>query len=624
MRLHEICVKLNTKYRHYSWDLRRRVDNLYRRVEIIVLEYDLGILPEITNISMLREDCTFYVHEGNETRDLQDIVNSFPDYVSFTTPSTSELMLKDDISKFIAINTPCFVARDKATNKLLGAMWAPDWCFTNILPSNKRDYKSIAIGKLYIVPDARDYGISVALLKYAINYAKDNGYKYLFSFVKPKLFPILFAHINVGFKVLGTAIHGSFLGQKFQKFRHGIRIIQEAFPIVPVVIVSSIHHDGSTLLSTIRALGRNGIPVYVLAKGPLTYSGKTRYAQSIEQFTDDISDNELMQRLTAILEVSVKQNQKPVLIHISENDIFRLHSIMPFLKEHFIVVPSDNAINFLEKSDQLPLAIKAGFKVPKSVVLSNSNDIESVSEKLDYPIIVKPLARHTMGSFTEKALIFDTQESFVEKISHLFDDKRTELIVQEYIPGDDTNVLIFMASCDSQGKVRACVSGRKLRQIPPGFGLMSSGVIDKNETMENISKKLCLLFKIGGFIGIEAKMRQGTEDLYYIETNFRPEAISALAETVGTNLVLDIYMNAIGQPCFASSPGPNGSYLNLQYEIDAIRQLVHEGKAKWIELFRPMPRPTAYSLFALDDPLPFLRWLAEAVWLKLLRLLNIH
>ena len=310
------------------------------------------------------------------------------------------------------------------------------------------------------------------------------------------------------------------------------------------------------------------------------------------------------------------------MMHITENDIYRLQSIRPFLEKHFTVLPMGDVGRFLEKGDQLPPAVEAGFCVPRSMVLKNAREVEDVCEQLQFPIIVKPLARHTVGSFPKKVIIFSSQENFFAQAKGFFEDERTELIAQEYIPGDDSHVLVFMASCDAQGKVRACVTGHKLRQNPPGSGFMASGIIAKNELMEKKSVKLCRLYQIGGFIGIEAKRREGSDDLYYIETSFRPEGFNALAEIAGTNLVLDTYMTAIGGPCLACPPGPTGSYRNFLYEIEAIRSLVHAGKAKWAELLRPLPRPTAYSLFAPDDPLPFFRWLVDAVRLKIMRALN--
>ena len=413
------------------------------------------------------------------------------------------------------------------------------------------------------------------------------------------------------------------LGRKVEKYRRTIRLKSGAFPIVPAVIVTTIEHDGSTLLGTIRALGRCGIPVYVLARGPLTYAGKTRYAHNVELFGGDISDEDLVRRLTVTLRAIGQQTSKPVLVHVSENDIYRLRSIKPFLDQHFSVLPSDNVFLYLEKSNQLPLAEKAGFKVPRSTILRNRHDLVGIADELAYPVIVKPLARHTTGAFTEKALVFESAAELVERVSAAFDDPQTELIAQEYIQGDDRNVLVFMGSCGPRGEVRVCVSGRKLLQNPPGRGMMASGIIDRNDAMETMSKRLCALMGVQGFIGIEAKQRAGTDDLFYIESSFRPEAFNALAEAAGTNLVFDAYLCALNQPCFVPPPGPTGSFLNLQYEIDATRELVRAGKARWRRMLKPLPRPTAYSLFAADDPFPFLRWLADAAWLKALRIVHL-
>jgi len=505
-------------------------------------------------------------------------------------------VLREEIFGRFKTGIKCFVARDSITQQLLGTIWLRDWYYPQALPPEKRGSRACAPSRLYTVPEARGKGVAKALLRYALNDAKQQGYAFAYALVKPKRIFSLRAAIKSGFTILGSVIHGSLLGKQFQRFRYGARLMPGLFPIVPVVIVSKVRHDGSTLLSMVRALGRNGIPVYLLVKGPLTYTGKSRYALRIEQFTGNITDEELVQRLTAMLATMSLCKQKPVMMHITENDIFNLHSIRPFLEKHFTILPMGDVGHYLEKANQLPPAVEAGFCVPQSMVLQSADELDAVCVQMQFPIIVKPLARHTVGNFLEKVLVFDSPSSFIDQAKHFFDDDRTKLLAQEYIPGSDQDVLLFMASCDVHGRARAYVSGHKLRQKPPGFGLMSSGILHKDDNMEEKSKKLCQLFKIGGFIGIEAKRRQGTQDLYYIETNFRPEAISPLAEIAGTNLVLDTYLAAIGEPCFACPPHPTASYMNLQLEIEAIRSLVHAGKAQWTELFRPLPRPTAYRM----------------------------
>lgn len=611
-------------YRNYSWGIRKRVQKLYRRVETLVLEYDMTNACENLNLDEICASKSFFIRIGNESDDLEDIVRTFPDDLGFSTSATPEPVLRHEVAGRFRAGIPCFVARDKESGKLLGAVWTPKWSFPGLLPPEKRVLKANAITNLYAVPESQGLAIASYLLRYAIACERAVGNNYFFSLVTPELIPSLRTHLKEGFTIIWGGVIWNFLGKNIKIQRYGFRINPGSFPIVPVVIVTTIHHDGSTLLSTIRALGRCGIPVYVLAKSPLTYTGKTRFARNIELFNGNIADGELIRLLTETLDRMGIQKQKPVFVYTSENDIYRLHSMKQFLDEHFTVVPSGNVCNYLEKLNQLPLALEAGFKVPQSGVLKSRDKLTEIGKNFIFPIIVKPLARHTTGGFSAKALIFETQERFVESVSKCFDDMSTELLVQEYVPGDDTSVLFFMASCDAQGKVRACVSGRKLRQIPPGSGLMSSGIIEKNERMEAFSKKLCRLFQVSGFIGIEAKQHKETNELYYIETNFRPEAISALAEIAGTNLVLDTYLSAIGQPCFATPPRPTGSYMNLQYEIDALRQLVNDGKEKWSSFFRTLPRPTAYSLFAPDDPLPFLRWLVDAATLKVLRLLRLR
>lgn len=72
----------------------------------------------------------------------------------------------------------------------------------------------------------------------------------------------------------------------------------------------------------------------------------------------------------------------------------------------------------------------SGFKVPKSFLISNSNEITEAMSILGYPVIVKPVFSR-FGAYTE--VINNNQELL--KLSSLTVSKSNQWIMQEFVPG---------------------------------------------------------------------------------------------------------------------------------------------------------------------------------------------
>jgi predicted ATP-grasp superfamily ATP-dependent carboligase len=388
--------------------------------------------------------------------------------------------------------------------------------------------------------------------------------------------------------------------------------------IIPVVIPVSAHLDGPTLFGTARGLGRNGIPVHVIARGNYPIARTSRYIKTMINFPNDPPDEIWKETLITLSQKINKTQSKPIMIFCTENDLYRFAPMQNFLEQHFQLLPSfDETFKFLEKDKQLPIAEQAGFLVPKSKILVTKSDLELVIDTFNFPIIVKPLARHTVGIFEYKGLIVELRDKANEIIEKYIDEPPTVLIAQEYIKGTDNDVLFFMGSSDQNGDVRAFVTGRKLRQNPPSSGMMACGYIEQLPELEAKARALCKLYKINGFIGIECKRPPDTNDYFYIETSFRPEIFTELAEGAGVNLIYDVYAAKLGQTCTIKKTTDKGSWYDLFADYESIQSQVRQGKTTWRTLLKKLPRPITYSHFAFDDPLPFVVRLLEKIKTKI-------
>ncbi|MDR2170975.1 MAG: hypothetical protein LBP59_12605 [Planctomycetaceae bacterium] len=402
------------------------------------------------------------------------------------------------------------------------------------------------------------------------------------------------------------------------------QILESQMPIdeiVPVVIPVSAHLDGPTLFGTARCLGRCGIPVHVIARGKYPIAKYSRYIKTLTTFPKDPPDEIWIETLNNLLPKINKTNSKPIIFFCTENDLYRFAPLQNYLEQHFQLIPSFNAtFNLLEKDKQLPLAKQAGFLIPKTAKLEKNIDLEIIFDTFQFPVIIKPLARHTIGAFDHKGLIIESKNNLNELTGKYLNKPPTVLIAQEYIKGNDNDILFFMGSSDNNGNIRAFVTGRKLRQNPPRSGMMACGYIEHLPDLESKSKTLCKLYKINGCIGVECKRPPETNDYYYIETSFRPETFNEITTGAKLNIVYDTYAAKLGKPCQIKHTTNKGSWYDLFADIDSIQAQRPKKFSNWKCLLKKLPRPITYSHFALDDPMPFFARIIEKIKAKIKRL----
>jgi predicted ATP-grasp superfamily ATP-dependent carboligase len=350
----------------------------------------------------------------------------------------------------------------------------------------------------------------------------------------------------------------------------------------------------------------------------------SRYGKKLVILHSRENPEEIRARLEFILHEMGSQSAKPIILVVHESYYTCLEPLIEFVGAHFnLVNPLEKLLPLTIKNNQFPLAEQAGFRVMESIVLRNTGDLSQIENKLSFPVIVRPASTLFRGGFDEKAKLYETFESLQTHLHPILTEEGVELIAQEYIPGSDRDVVFFMASCGESGEPRLWLAGHKVRQNPPGMGLMASGQIDSEPDPEFVekSKKLCRLFGLRGFIGIECKRHAVSGEYVYIETNIRPEAISAIGYIAGVDIVWDTYLAALDKPCGTVRPETlKGSWAHMELEHAAMKTLRKQGDPNWWKVLIPLPRPIAWAFFAWDDPMPFFHSMSGLFWRRIKRL----
>ena len=389
-------------------------------------------------------------------------------------------------------------------------------------------------------------------------------------------------------------------------------------PIVPVVVVSQ---DGPNPLGIARALGRVGIPVFLFSTGKTRLLKCSRYIKSIVENPSLGNLEGTREHFENILEkiLHLGYTSRPILMFTNEAHYQSFYPLKDYLNDRFLLMtPFEKVISLTEKHQQFPYAEQAGFRNLPLMVLKSPKDLDTLESSLCFPVIVRPNSLQTKGGFNEKTSLYENLSQMKSHLFPILSQEGVELLAQEYVPGSDKDVLVFMASCGDEGEPRAWVSGRKWRQIPPGRGLMASGVAENIPEFVEKSKELCRLLGVRGFVGIECKRNTVTNELVYIEASLRTDAFNGLCLAAGMNLVLDAYMARLGQPCgITQKQSFAGSWVCFQYDLDAAKTMIFQKQLTWSSFLRPLPRPIYYAYFAWDDPLPFVFHFSKTIAQKI-------
>jgi predicted ATP-grasp superfamily ATP-dependent carboligase len=285
-----------------------------------------------------------------------------------------------------------------------------------------------------------------------------------------------------------------------------------------------------------------------------------------------------------------------------------------------MLTPLEKVLPLTVKNNQFPFATQAGFRVMETVMLRNTDDLSLVENKLAFPVIVRPISNNLREELQMKTALYENMDAMRKHLAPILAGGNVELIAQGYVPGTDRDIVFFMASCDETGEPRLWLAGRKIRQNPPGRGVMAAGQVDSVPDPEFVekSKKLCRLFGLRGVIGIECKQHAVTKEYVYIESSFRPEAFNSIGLAAGVDLVWDAYLAALHKPCGAVRPETSrGSWSYGELEHGTMKLLRKQGDPDWWKVLLPLPRPIAYAIFTWDDPLPFFHSATVLLWRKI-------
>ena len=295
------------------------------------------------------------------------------------------------------------------------------------------------------------------------------------------------------------------------------------------------------------------------------------------------------------------------------------------LERHYDVacVEWEIAQRFLDKHRTQGLARSLGIEIPLTFEVGSPAEIEAARSRLAYPCVVKPRNSHRYyAHFGSKMAVARTYDELIEAWTKA-DEGGLEVVVQEFVPGDDSHGANYNAYF-WDGRPVVEFTAQKLRLSPPRIGFPA--LVRSREIPELIEPGRRLLQGMGfyGFGNVEFKMDPRDRTYKLMELNGRHNNSGLLAVRAGVNFPWIMYRHLVeGELPTSSVAQKNGIYwISVPFDpVRDIRQLRND-HLRLRHYLLPYLRPHVFDILDRRDPKPFLAKLAAGLRARLHRWLR--
>ncbi len=304
------------------------------------------------------------------------------------------------------------------------------------------------------------------------------------------------------------------------------------------------------------------------------------FLKIIDSFSDEFHDKK-------IILLACGDSYAELIIKNKNN--FKDNVIAPYIDE-----PLMN--NLIKKSSFYEMCEKHGLDYPKTIIHDKTMDID-FKLPFEFPIIIKP---SNSISYWENP--FDSQK----KVYKLYDQKSLKevlkdiylagyddsLIIQEFIPGEDTNlrIMITFSGRDKKVKLMALAQVMMEERTPHGIGNSAMQVNEYNEKLSIILKDFLENIGYEGYSTFDIKYDYRDDKYKVLEVNLRQGRSNFFVTGAGYNLaryVVDDYVYgketgftiAKAENLWTVVPISIGyKYVKDKTHVAKIKQLASEGR----------------------------------------------
>jgi len=379
--------------------------------------------------------------------------------------------------------------------------------------------------------------------------------------------------------------------------------------LTPVIVLSA-HTMG---LGVIRSLGQKGIPVYAVSYSKSDMGRSSRFVK--KYFISENPEESPEGFINSVVKIGKKLNT-PILMPADDATLKIVSQNKVLLSEYFRVACSDWSIieKIIFKQHTYAIAEKLGVPTPASVILKDESDIKYAAQKTNFPCILKPFESHTFYEMFNKKMVLVKNQYQLEEVFHQINKTGAKLLLQEYIPGDDTAGVNYN-SCSIRGEIKQDFLAHKVRMSDDGFGIPTTVVSSEmNKEVVSHSKLLLKELNYTGYSCIEYKYDERDSQYKFMEINGRYNRSVLLSLKCGINFPFLEYQGSVGEKANYKRKYKTGVFWIDEYkDLQCNFKKIISGKLKISSFFRPYFKSNIKSVYYFGDLMPFIKRVIDSI-----------
>jgi predicted ATP-grasp superfamily ATP-dependent carboligase len=309
--------------------------------------------------------------------------------------------------------------------------------------------------------------------------------------------------------------------------------------------------------------------------------------------------------LVAILEsFAAAVPQPPVLFYDEDRYLLLLSRERERLRRYCrFVVPSGPLVeDLVDKSRFQLLAQRLGLPIPPGAFVDPGRDPTPLD--FGFPIAIKPRQRDEQWpgiGGNAKALRIDSPHALHELWPRLA-TARLPVLVQQLIPGPETQVESYHVYVDERGDIAGEFTGRKLRTWPPEYGFSTALVTSDAPDVVVLGRDIIARLALRGVAKLDFK-RAPDGRLHLLEVNPRFNLWHHVGARAGVNIPALVYADLVGE----TRPRPAVARAGVRW-CKPWHDLLAARKARvpWFSWVTWTLGAEAKRTLAWDDPFPLI------------------
>jgi len=381
---------------------------------------------------------------------------------------------------------------------------------------------------------------------------------------------------------------------------------RQKLTVLPPVVVLNLFYSG---LGIIRQLSGTGVRVVGLSANHEIFGNFTRLCEVRRA----PNSQEQPEQLLRFLQDAAPELHGAIIFPTRDADVLFLDRFRPELEQLYrLPIPSRDVLGrVLDKDTLAKTAMNAGISVPRTATVTNFTELMRESQYVGFPCILKPVRsihwrdgdnwKTVGGRKAFRASNINELENHYKRVSQI----RSEVLLQEWIPGGTGNLEIWGGYVGSGTDAAAYFTARKILQSPGEFG---TGCVVESEPLPDLLKpsiRLCRALDYEGIAEIEYKRDPRDGVLKFIEINVRHWDWHELGRASQINVTWTAYCHLVGRQIEAVyTPTKRAKWIAEDVVVRHLWECVWQRGADQQTILHVFAGKRIYGISDWHDPAP--------------------